>query len=201
MLAQAHNELGDVHAHFGNHVAAAQCWKDALDGVTGAYKSLEKWRQLFRCATSAGARSSSTEDTSVRNASRTVRSFHDNGRKADGEENGQPRTRDGEKSAGVNARWMHVLAVCGGARGCLLGAGVIAKLLTSALKSDAHAQREAALMGAEMTSAVFATSVAHPQAPLAFAAYTPEPLSWGHVSPFAGGHVGSVKQLHGALLH
>ncbi|GAQ78977.1 hypothetical protein KFL_000220090 [Klebsormidium nitens] len=205
LLAQAHSELGDIHAHFGDMTAAGQCWKDALDAVTGAYKSLDKWRQLFRSdllsgtvltgiatETSKGALNAEPLGNPIGN----VRSPYGTVARKEGD---QRRTRGGDKTAGINEHWMHVLSEGGGAQRCLLGADVISKLLTSALTSDAHAQREAALMAAEMTSAVFATSMAHPQAPLALATYTPEPLSWGHVAPFAVGHVGSVNRLQRAL--
>lgn len=42
LLAQAHSELGDINAHFGDLAATAHCWRDALEAVKGAYKSLER---------------------------------------------------------------------------------------------------------------------------------------------------------------
>lgn len=35
---QAMNELGDVHAHFGNWAEATQIWNDALDTIVGPYQ-------------------------------------------------------------------------------------------------------------------------------------------------------------------
>lgn len=34
----ATNELGDVHAHFGNWGAATTAWNDALDALIGPYQ-------------------------------------------------------------------------------------------------------------------------------------------------------------------
>lgn len=54
-------------------------------------------------------------------------------------------------------------------------------------------------MAAEMTSAVFASSLAHLQTPLGVATYTPDLHSWGHVTPFASGHGADVNRLQRAL--
>jgi hypothetical protein len=54
-------------------------------------------------------------------------------------------------------------------------------------------------MGCEMTSAVFGTSIAHPQKLLEFAAYTPDALSWGQVSLFEDAYVSSATRLQQTL--
>ena len=41
------NELGDVHAHFGNWKDAATAWSDALDTLLGPYQVLKSWRRTL----------------------------------------------------------------------------------------------------------------------------------------------------------
>ncbi|CAG9467502.1 unnamed protein product [Pedinophyceae sp. YPF-701] len=50
LLAQAQNELGDVHIHFGKRDLAMASWSDCLDSVTGRYGSCRGavWRKHFR---------------------------------------------------------------------------------------------------------------------------------------------------------
>lgn len=43
----ATNELGDVHAHFGNWGPATTAWNDALDALIGPYQVRGI---LYRCA-------------------------------------------------------------------------------------------------------------------------------------------------------
>jgi len=44
LVVQATNELGDVHAHFGDMKLACRAWGDALDALLGPYNCVENWR-------------------------------------------------------------------------------------------------------------------------------------------------------------
>ncbi|KAG1679321.1 hypothetical protein FOA52_009353 [Chlamydomonas sp. UWO 241] len=43
----AMNEMGDVHAHFGNWRAATTAWSDALDTLLGPYQVIRSWRKVL----------------------------------------------------------------------------------------------------------------------------------------------------------